>query len=73
MQALEDKLSTLSNGTEGMLLAISVCTPLTANEWTAVAIVLSNWHNVLRAINMAASTLTNPPFGVKLTYMGQSN
>ncbi|KAM0806068.1 DASH complex subunit Dad2-domain-containing protein [Usnea florida] len=36
MQALEEKLSTLSEGTE------------------AVAAVLSNWHNVLRAINMAS-------------------
>lgn len=36
MQQLEDKLATLSNGTE------------------AVAAVLSNWHNVLRAIHMAS-------------------
>ncbi|KAL8793443.1 MAG: hypothetical protein Q9195_003926 [Heterodermia aff. obscurata] len=39
MQTLEEKLSTLSDGTE------------------AVAAVLSNWHNVLRAINMASSQL----------------
>ncbi|KAL6715090.1 DASH complex subunit dad2 [Lecanora helva] len=36
MQALEEKLATLSNGTE------------------AIATVLSNWHNVLRAIKMAS-------------------
>lgn len=36
MQQLEDKLATLSNGTE------------------AVAAVLGNWHNVLRAIHMAS-------------------
>lgn len=36
MQQLEEKLSTLSNGTE------------------AVAAVLSNWNNVLRAIHMAS-------------------
>ncbi|KAI9893204.1 MAG: hypothetical protein M1814_000331 [Vezdaea aestivalis] len=36
MQVLEDKLGTLTDGTE------------------AVAAVLSNWHNVLRAINMAS-------------------
>lgn len=36
MQQLEEKLGTLSSGTE------------------AVAAVLSNWHNVLRAINMAS-------------------
>ncbi|KAI6709793.1 hypothetical protein JHW43_007684 [Diplocarpon mali] len=37
MQMLEEKLSTLSDGTE------------------AVAMVLGNWHNVLRAISMASS------------------
>lgn len=42
MQQLEDKLSTLSDGTE------------------AIAAVLSNWHNVLRAINMASAKLPKP-------------
>ncbi|KAF2794353.1 hypothetical protein K505DRAFT_337022 [Melanomma pulvis-pyrius CBS 109.77] len=42
MQALADKLGTLSDGTE------------------AVAAVLSNWHNVLRAINMASTKLPKP-------------
>ncbi|MCJ1308409.1 hypothetical protein MMC25_002062 [Agyrium rufum] len=42
MQALEEKLSTLSNGTE------------------AVAAVLSNWHDVLRAINMASQKIPVP-------------
>ncbi|KAK7423908.1 DASH complex subunit dad2 [Neonectria punicea] len=37
MEALEKKLSTLSDGTE------------------AIAVVMGNWHNVLRAINMASS------------------
>ncbi|KOS21933.1 DASH complex subunit dad2 [Escovopsis weberi] len=36
MEALEQKLSTLSDGTE------------------AIAAVVGNWHNVLRAINMAS-------------------
>jgi len=36
MEALEQKLATLSDGTE------------------AIALVLANWHNVLRAINMAS-------------------
>lgn len=36
MEALEQKLGTLSDGTE------------------AIAVVLGNWHNVLRAINMAS-------------------
>lgn len=39
MQQLEEKLGTLSNGTE------------------AVAAVLSNWHNVLRAVGMASQGL----------------
>ncbi|CAH0032146.1 unnamed protein product [Clonostachys rhizophaga] len=43
MEALEQKLSTLSDGTE------------------AVATVLGNWHNVLRAINMASTKLATPP------------
>ncbi|KAF2100805.1 hypothetical protein NA57DRAFT_74402 [Rhizodiscina lignyota] len=42
MQTLEEKLSTLSDGTE------------------AVAAVLSNWHNVLRAINMASMKIPKP-------------
>ncbi|CEJ81653.1 hypothetical protein VHEMI01772 [[Torrubiella] hemipterigena] len=39
MEQLEQKLSTLSDGTE------------------AIATVVGNWHNVLRAINMASSKL----------------
>ena len=42
MAQLEEKLSTLSDGTE------------------AVATVLGNWHNVLRAINMASAKLPQP-------------
>ncbi|KAL9026916.1 MAG: hypothetical protein Q9196_004488 [Gyalolechia fulgens] len=42
MQTLEQKLSTLSDGTE------------------AVAAVLSNWHTVLQAINMASSKIPMP-------------
>ncbi|KAH8178224.1 DASH complex subunit dad2 domain-containing protein [Sarocladium implicatum] len=42
MEALEHKLSTLSDGTE------------------AIATVIGNWHNVLRAINMASTKLANP-------------
>ncbi|KAH7153110.1 DASH complex subunit Dad2-domain-containing protein [Dactylonectria macrodidyma] len=42
MEALEKKLSTLSDGTE------------------AIAVVMGNWHNVLRAINMASSKLSKP-------------
>ncbi|KAL2116626.1 hypothetical protein VTJ04DRAFT_8794 [Mycothermus thermophilus] len=42
MEALEQKLATLSDGTE------------------AIAVVLSNWHNVLRAINMASAKLPKP-------------
>ncbi|KAK2591084.1 DASH complex subunit dad2 [Conoideocrella luteorostrata] len=42
METLEQKLTTLSDGTE------------------AIAAVMSNWHNVLRAINMASSKLSKP-------------
>jgi len=55
MQALEDRLSTLSDGTEGsspLEGSADMCLLLCA----AVAAVLSNWQNVLRAINMASST-----------------
>ena len=56
MQALEEKLSTLSEGTEGWARLVdgNACRRLTELR-TAVAAVLSNWHNVLRAINMASS------------------
>ncbi|KAK0634953.1 DASH complex subunit Dad2-domain-containing protein [Bombardia bombarda] len=42
MEALEQKLATLSDGTE------------------AIAMVMGNWHNVLRAINMASAKLPKP-------------
>ncbi|KAI1497389.1 DASH complex subunit Dad2-domain-containing protein [Biscogniauxia marginata] len=42
MEALEQKLATLSDGTE------------------AIATVLGNWHNVLRAINMASAKIPSP-------------
>ncbi|KAK4197185.1 putative DASH complex subunit DAD2 [Triangularia verruculosa] len=42
MEALEQKLATLSDGTE------------------AIALVFANWHNVLRAINMASAKLPKP-------------
>ncbi|KAG5916171.1 hypothetical protein E4U42_007785 [Claviceps africana] len=42
MEALEQKLTTLSDGTE------------------AIAAVMGNWHNVLRAISMASQKLTTP-------------
>ncbi|KAF9738670.1 DASH complex subunit Dad2 [Paraphaeosphaeria minitans] len=54
MQTLAEKLSTLSDGTEGPSSSIPPPTPRT------VAAVLSNWHNVLRAINMASAKLPKP-------------
>ncbi|KAF2239251.1 hypothetical protein EV356DRAFT_528526 [Viridothelium virens] len=42
METLEEKLATLTDGTE------------------AVAAVLSNWHNVLRAIHMASQKIPKP-------------
>jgi DASH complex subunit DAD2 len=53
MEMLEEKLGTLANGTEGNcefnLLIVQSLTK------AAVAAILSNWHNVLRAIRMASS------------------
>jgi len=53
MEMLEEKLGTLANGTEGDCVLdsqnVQVLTKL------AVAAILSNWHNVLRAIRMASS------------------
>lgn len=61
MQTLEEKLSTLSDGTEGLL--ISICSSFMQRyadnalcECAAVATVLSNWHSVMQAINMASRT-----------------
>ncbi|SPO03921.1 uncharacterized protein DNG_06604 [Cephalotrichum gorgonifer] len=45
MAGLEQKLSTLSDGTE------------------AIATVMGNWHNVLRAISMASSSLSKASAG----------
>ncbi|KND94523.1 DASH complex subunit DAD2 [Tolypocladium ophioglossoides CBS 100239] len=42
MEALEKKVSTLSDGTE------------------VIATVMGNWHNVLRAINMASAKFAKP-------------
>ncbi|KAI9671803.1 MAG: hypothetical protein M1831_003331 [Alyxoria varia] len=55
MQTLEEKLSTLSNGTEGM-----DSSPRQGTVMPTVAAVLSNWHNVLRAINMASMKIQKP-------------
>lgn len=58
MQMLEEKLSTLSDGTEGMPVDLrSGSAVLTI---IAVATVLSNWNNVLHAITMASSTFFKP-------------
>ncbi|KAI4164491.1 MAG: hypothetical protein LQ342_001804 [Letrouitia transgressa] len=51
MQTLEDKLSTLSDGAEGQWKL--------APAHQAVATVLSNWHTVLQAINMASSKFSH--------------
>ena len=64
MQTLEEKLSMLSDGTEGSQVFSFTIPPqlystsaLTKQQIVtiAVAMVLSNWHNILRVINMASS------------------
>lgn len=55
MQALESKIATLKDGTEGGFSPVCDCTP--TNLFPAVACVLANWDNVLRAISLASSKL----------------
>jgi len=54
MQMLEEKLATLSDGTEGTVVNTALWI-LAYRRREAVATVLGNWHNVLRAISMASS------------------
>ncbi len=54
MQTLQEKLSTLSSGTEGWSRAYHEYDDHLLIRLTAVAAVLSNWHTVLQAINMAS-------------------
>ena len=66
METLEKKLSTLSDGTEGtwFLCHIPEHCGLTLT-FAAISAVLGNWHNVLRAINMASCKST---FAVPVDY-----
>lgn len=60
METLEEKLSTLSNGTEGNDSSFAMTTvgrTALIKSYLAVAAVLSNWHSVLRAINLASGNL----------------
>lgn len=56
---LEEKLATLSDGTEGKRrIEMRSCAARNKTDilaLLAVATVLGNWHNVLRAISMASS------------------
>lgn len=57
MEALEQKLATLSDGTEGMAQAKCRNDDIWRRQLTrptAIALVMANWHNVLGAINMAS-------------------
>lgn len=68
MQALEEKIGTLKDGTEGLSCFFAVC-DLSKDQakltgfffcFPAVACVLANWDNVLQAINMATSEISLP-------------
>lgn len=54
MQTLEEKLATLSDGTEGRSILPDRRIVTKTHGFAAVAAVLSNWHTVLQAINMAS-------------------
>ncbi|KAI1107310.1 hypothetical protein F4804DRAFT_329344 [Jackrogersella minutella] len=61
MEALEQKLATLSDGTEGASAHMDRHFGLlTDMSVIAIATVVSNWHNVLRAINMASAKVPTP-------------
>ena len=56
MQALHDKLATVSGGAEGeQMLKFPVHKSCGIDCALAVALVLSNWQHILKAINMASS------------------
>lgn len=57
MQALESKIATLKDGTEGGFLKPLPATARLLICCLAVACVLANWDNVLRAISLASSKL----------------
>ena len=67
MQALKEKLSTLSDGTEGSLDVAIVLSLMLVIDMASIAVaaVLSNWHNVLRAINMASSRACDHPITIQ--------
>lgn len=68
MEALEQKIATLSDGTEGKVPEARDARPRwrggmpterDADGTAAIAAVMGNWHNVLRAISMASCTCTD--------------
>lgn len=70
MEALEQKLATLSDGTEGRrsrapLEAVTFRSMLIDE---AIATVLANWHNVLRAINMASGRAASHRFELQVLW-----
>lgn len=64
MEQLESRMSTLSDGTEGMyclhLIWVFVECLRLVLMMLAIAAVMSNWHNVLQAIAMASAKIPVP-------------
>jgi DASH complex subunit DAD2 len=75
MEALQQKLATLSDGTEGGWFYVDA-RDLMSNVFglSAIATVVGNWHNVLQAINMASGiVITKVKKAMMLTSCSQNS
>jgi len=70
MEMLENKLATLADGTQGEFCGDTAYIKCITDS-IAIAVVLSNWHNVLGAIQMASSELNQPERGLFMLILPQ--